>query len=187
MAFCQNCGTKLPEGAFFCGNCGASVHVDPSVFAPQNQTPYNQQPRSSYPNQGQPTYSQQNPSYYPNQNRTTTPQQSQSAYNPQSQNPYRPANPSSYAAPNNPAPRATNWTGTSAPIPYNTTGLWIWSVFCLLMLLIPGVIAISNTAQINKCDTAEQQEKHIKAARIACIIGTVLGALIIIGRLAQGA
>ena len=118
---------------------------------------------------------------------TTYPQQSKSANTPQRQDPNRSAIQSSYAPPNSPAPRAANWTGTSAPIRYNTTGLWIWSVCCLLMLLIPGVIAISNTAQINKCDTVEQQEKHIKTARIACIIGTVLGVLIIIGRLAQGA
>ena len=157
MAFCRSCGTKLPEGAFFCGSCGAPVQVDQSVFAPQNQT------------------------------LTTYPQQSKSANTPQRQDPNRSAIQSSYAPPNSPAPRAANWTGTSAPIRYNTTGLWIWSVCCLLMLLIPGVIAISNTAQINKCDTVEQQEKHIKTARIACIIGTVLGVLIIIGRLAQGA
>ena len=176
MAFCSNCGAKLPDGAAFCGYCGSPVSA-PAAYAPQSRTNY-----------AQPTYSQQDPPSYGQQNQPTY-NQTQYGRTPNSQGQY---SQSSYSNPPNysqarPAESAMpSWARSAAPEPYNTTGLWIWSVLCVFMLLIPGVIAISNTSKINKCDTAEEQQKHIRAARIACIVGTVLGILIIIGQAAQG-
>lgn len=35
--FCPNCGSQLPEGATFCGNCGKSVGAAPGAGAQQPQ------------------------------------------------------------------------------------------------------------------------------------------------------
>lgn len=52
----------------------------------------------------------------------------------------------------NPQPTQSAYTAPTRPIfssasvePYNTTGLWIWSIVTILLSLIPGVVAISLT------------------------------------------
>ena len=65
--------------------------------------------------------------------------------------------------------------------PYPTGGLMAWSIVTLLLCTIPGIVAIVKTASINKCTTLEQQERAIRSARTWCIVGTVLGILLIIG------
>jgi hypothetical protein len=48
--FCESCGTKLPEGAKFCGACGATVETSP----PANAAP--QKPAATSPAPPPPTY-----------------------------------------------------------------------------------------------------------------------------------
>ena len=56
-----------------------------------------------------------------------------------------------------------------------------WSVITLLLCLIPGVVALFNTMNINKSATVEEQQKRIRNAKTWCIVGTVLGVLSVIG------
>ncbi|MBQ9156493.1 MAG: zinc-ribbon domain-containing protein [Eubacterium sp.] len=69
--------------------------------------------------------------------------------------------------------------------PYATGGLMAWSIITLLFCTIAGAVAIYTTTQINKAETLEEQQKKIKQAKIWCAVGTVLGVLAVIGRLAQ--
>lgn len=88
----------------------------------------------------------------------------------------------SYSGTGYEAPARPTFTTAPTVEPVSTTGLWIWSIITILLSLIPGAIAISMTRKINKCATVEEQRKKIKAARIWCIIGTVIGVLAIYGQ-----
>lgn len=70
--------------------------------------------------------------------------------------------------------------------PVATGGLLAWSIVTLLLCTIPGIVALVQTLGINKCATAEEQQKKMQNAKIWCIVGTALGVLAIIGRLASG-
>ncbi len=70
--------------------------------------------------------------------------------------------------------------------PYATGGLMAWSIITLFFCTLPGVLALINTTQINKAETVEEQQQKIKTAKIWCAVGTVLGVLLVIGKLAQG-
>lgn len=39
MAFCPNCGTRVPDNAQFCSNCGAALEPQTGAPAGQTQTP----------------------------------------------------------------------------------------------------------------------------------------------------
>jgi len=71
--------------------------------------------------------------------------------------------------------------------PVATGGLLAWSIITLLLCTIPGIVAIVQTANINKCYTVEEQQKKISSAKIWCIVGTVLGVLAVIGSIAANA
>lgn len=109
--------------------------------------------------------------------------------------PTAPANSPSYTAPAPPSySPSSNYRSTRsaweepAVSPYNTTGLMIWSILSLLFgALIFGILALSNTIQINKSVTVEEQRKRIRNARIWCTVSTVIGALVILGQFAQNA
>ena len=73
-------------------------------------------------------------------------------------------------------------TPQSAVTPVNTTGLLIWAIITALFSLIPGIVAIVQTTAINKQVTVEAQQQKMKSAKIWCIVGTVIGILVIIGR-----
>ncbi len=46
--FCENCGNKLPEGAKFCGGCGAKTEpVQPAYTAPAEPAPMRPDPPPS--------------------------------------------------------------------------------------------------------------------------------------------
>ncbi len=68
---------------------------------------------------------------------------------------------------------------------YNTTGLMVWSIICLFLCLIAGIIALVNVTKINKAATFEEQQRKIKNTKIACTVGTVIGVLAVIGQFAQ--
>ena len=75
----------------------------------------------------------------------------------------------------------SHFAATQAVAPISTGGLMAWSVITLLLCLIPGVVALFNTMNINKSATVEEQQKRIRNAKIWCIVGTVLGVLSVIG------
>ena len=70
MAFCQNCGSQIPDGTGFCQNCGAAVNgaqpQQPNYQQPNYQQPGYQQPGYQQPGYQQPGYQQpgyQQPGY----------------------------------------------------------------------------------------------------------------------------
>ena len=63
------------------------------------------------------------------------------------------------------------------PADVDTGGLVAWSLITVLISIIPGIIALVNALNINKCATVAEQKKKISNAKIACIIGTVIGVL----------
>ncbi len=69
--------------------------------------------------------------------------------------------------------------------PYATGGLLAWSIVCILLCLIPGVVALTKTLSINKSATVEEQQGKISSARTWCIIATVLGVISWIGTIAS--
>ena len=70
-----------------------------------------------------------------------------------------------------------------APVP--TGGLLAWSIITLLLCTIPGIVALVQTLGINKSATVEEQQKKLSTAKTWCIVGTILGVLAIIGRIAS--
>lgn len=73
-----------------------------------------------------------------------------------------------------------NNTVAPADVPhYPTGGLMVWSIITLLLSTIPGIVALVQTTKINKSATVEEQQKHISAAKIWCIVGTVIGIIFI--------
>lgn len=63
-------------------------------------------------------------------------------------------------------------------------GLIAWSVITLLLCTIPGIVALIYTCGINSCETVEQQNKKIAAAKGWCLAGTILGGLSFLGTIA---
>lgn len=67
--FCQNCGNQIPEGAAFCGACGAAVAAQSAaepVVPPVSAEPVDPQPVYTEPVDQQPVYTEpvdQQPSY----------------------------------------------------------------------------------------------------------------------------
>lgn len=90
-----------------------------------------------------------------------------------------------------PLKNAGTAAGTAAPVyiynanpqptPYPTGGLLAWSIITLLLCMIPGIIAIVKTTNINSSLTVQEQQRQIRGARTWCIVGTVLGLLGSIG------
>jgi len=52
--FCPNCGSNLPEGTVFCGNCGAPQRTQQAAQQPQYQPPVQPQPAPVQPRRVQP-------------------------------------------------------------------------------------------------------------------------------------
>ena len=71
------------------------------------------------------------------------------------------------------------------PIRYSTGGMVAWSIVTLLLCTIPGIVALVQTCGINNCATHAEQEKKLSSARTWNIIGTILGALSLIGSIAR--
>ena len=81
-----------------------------------------------------------------------------------------------------PAQQPVTYHPQPAVTPVNTTGLLIWAIITALFSLIPGIVAIVQTTAINKQTTVEAQQQKMRSAKIWCIVGTVLGILVIIGQ-----
>ena len=94
--------------------------------------------------------------------------------------------PESLVSDQEPAARPAEQQIYTAPLPavtpVNTTGLLIWAIITALFSLLPGIVAIIQTTAINKQTTVEAQQQKMKSAKIWCIVGTVIGILVIIGR-----
>ena len=65
------------------------------------------------------------------------------------------------------------------PIPIG--GLIAWSVIVILFCLIPGIVALVKVLGINSAPTVEEQQRRLASAKVWLIVGTVLGALSLIG------
>ncbi len=63
--FCENCGNKLPDGAKFCGGCGAKTEpVQPAYTAADETAPARPVPPPAYASTAQTAYAPQQPSAY---------------------------------------------------------------------------------------------------------------------------
>ena len=157
MPFCTNCGAEIQAGSKFCAYCGQAQSGGANV--PSGTS-------SGAPADGYSAYSAPSDPYAQG-----------SAYG---------ASEYSYGA----APDyARNYAQTAAPAveEVNTTGLLIWSIVTFLLSLIPGLVAISLTRKINKCATVEQQRKTIRNVKIWCIVGDVLGVIVLLYRMSGNA
>lgn len=157
MPFCPNCGAQNTVGVKFCTNCGNPLQA-------QEQPA----PQPSYNAYSQPAPAEQTPQYTGYSQPYAG---AQSAYNAQD----------SYNAPNYQSQPAQPMQYVP---PVETGGLLAWSIITLLLCTIPGIVAISQTSKVNKCYTVEEQQKKLSSAKTWCIIGTVLGALSLIGYIA---
>ena len=167
MPFCTECGAENPRENKFCTECGKPLTIleapeppAPTIFA-EAEEPAPEAPAAS--GEPAPAYAQPSPAY-------TKPAASYTQ-------------PAGSAPAAEPAPQA----GQASPVePIPTGGLLAWSIISILLCLIPGIVALVQTIGINKCLTAEEQERKAKSAKIWCIVATVLGVLVIIGRLTRG-
>lgn len=160
MPFCTECGAVNPRENKFCSECGSPLPVIEAPEPPADAVfPEAEAAPAEEPVVVEPA--PQQPTYaQPQPAAYTPPASSQAApFNAQAQQPV-------------------------APIP--TGGLLAWSIVSILLCTIPGIVALVQTLGINKCLTAEEQEKKAKNARIWCIVATALGVLAIIVRLASG-
>ena len=64
--------------------------------------------------------------------------------------------------------------------PVSTGGLLAWAIITLFLCTIPGIVAIVKTTEINKAMTVEEQQSRISSAKTWCIVGTVLGVILLI-------
>ena len=71
------------------------------------------------------------------------------------------------------------------PPKYASGGLIAWAIITLLFCTIPGIVALVYAGGINNCATVEEQNKKISSAKLWCTIGTILGVLALIVRLAS--
>ena len=153
MKYCPYCGTQNEDQNMICVACGAQLTTSEEP-APQSEPVNYTAAQNAAPAQQpyqQPMQQAQQPYQQPYQQQTQLP--FNQAYQQQSQ---------------------------YAPQRYSNGGLIAWSVITMLLCTVPGIIALVNACGINSCTTAAQQQGKIKAARICCIIGTVLGGLAVL-------
>lgn len=136
----------------YCANCGKEIEDSAAVCSACGAVQPGQ-PQSAAP--------QQSP--YQQQLSQQPPFQQQPPYQPLNQQPgYNP-----YGAPVQPTPSAT--------------GYLVWSIIVTLFCSIFGILGIVFSAMaMSKTAAYESVVHNIKLAKIFCIIGTVLGVLIII-------
>ena len=152
MATCPYCGSEVSFSAKFCTKCGAKLA----------EVPVEQTAPAAY----QPVSLNEEDTAWPG----AEPASNQEETVPEAGEPY--AQPFTVAQP-------YNQPQTVAPVP--TGGLLAWAIITLLLCTIPGIVAIVKTVSINKATTVEEQMKRINSAKTWCIVGTVLGALQLIG------
>ena len=77
MAYCNNCGSLIPEGAKFCENCGTPVIVEKNNYEePAQANSYSQQEYNYQPPQPDYGYQQQNSYQQPYQQTVVRPKSS---------------------------------------------------------------------------------------------------------------
>ena len=213
MVVCPYCGKENADGSAFCCECGAPLKAaseaaasaqiydqqDTASFEPAGGV-FGAKPASGGFDAGSPqdfggqaetltqptynsTFEQTQSSTYDEQTYQSTQQTYQPAPAQNQTYSQQGAGQSNYQqGPAQPTYQQTNWNAPIAPIP--TGGLLAWSIITILLCTIPGIVALVNTLGINKATTVEEQQKKMSAARLWCIIGTVLGILGVIGNLA---
>lgn len=63
--FCEKCGNKLPDGAKFCGGCGAKTEpLQPAYTAAEEPAPARSAPPPAYAPPVQTAYASQQPPAY---------------------------------------------------------------------------------------------------------------------------
>ena len=65
--------------------------------------------------------------------------------------------------------------------PVSTGGYIAWAILTALLLCrIPGIIGLIFALKINKSTSVQEQQQNIKITKICCLIGTILGILILV-------
>jgi hypothetical protein len=158
MKNCFKCNSQLDENAIICSNC-AALQPEPTPF---NQISQENAPQQSDNNQ-RINLSKQNPQNIP-------PQLYNYMGNPQNQ--YNSYYPQGFIL-----PYQAYYQNLKTP---NTTGFLIWSIILCLICQFLGIPAIIFSAIAIGAQNPVEKHKNLKIAKIFCIIGTVLSALIII-------
>lgn len=65
----------------------------------------------------------------------------------------------------------------------NTTGILVWSIINLLCCIPLGGLGIFFAFQARSAQTTEEAQKHMKRAKLICIIGTIGGIIILAMRI----
>ena len=180
MAVCTQCGTPNPDENKFCSGCGAPLvgsevaaaaaaaaaavipeaPAEPEIPVPaapaEPEAPAPAQPEAPVPEL---TFDATQPVYTPPQPAEA---QAQPVYSP------------------------PVYSEQKSAEPVATGGLVAWAIVTILLCWIPGIVALINALGINKCATAEEQQRKISQTKTWCLVGTVLGVVYLIYMYASG-
>lgn len=143
----------------FCRTCGAE-NPDNALFCQKCGAPTEQEagaPKNEFQNQAEPVETPVEPvapTY--NQQPGQAPYQ-QPQYNAQGQAPYQPPQ----------------------PLPSNT-GQIVWSIINIILCTVLGIIALVFSINAGNAATTEIAVKNLKTAKTLNLIGTIVGALIVV-------
>ncbi len=145
----------------FCGKCGSEIGND-NVFCPKCGALQEQQDNPNQANAQQPTQDSYSSTNYQQSNQQSNTYQ---PYNQQS-NSY-----GSYGKP--------QYQPQQQPV--DTTGILVWSILTALLCCTPlGIAAIVFSTQAKKAVSLEEAQSKLKNAKLMCIIGDVVGVIILI-------
>jgi uncharacterized membrane protein YvbJ len=142
----------------FCGKCGSEIGND-NVFCPKcgalqeqdNANQENAQQQDNYSSTNYQQPNQQSNTYQPyNQQNNSYGNYNKPQYQPQQQ-------------------------------PVDNTGILVWSILTALLCCTPlGIAAIVFSTQAKKAVSLEEAQSKLKNAKLMCIIGDVVGVIILI-------
>jgi uncharacterized membrane protein YvbJ len=141
----------------FCGKCGSEIGEE-NVFCPKCGALQEKGENSASANGQQPNQqSGYNPAY------NQQPAQQPNTY--QQGNQYGGYNAGSY----------------QAQQPVDSTGILIWSILTTLFCCLPlGIAGIVMSSQAKSAATLEEAQSKLKNAKLMCIIGDIVGAVVMI-------